>query len=524
MGLKVFKNFYQDPALFWLGITFLVWWSGIGGRDLYLLPALIFFLIYIYKIWKNKPLNIPIDLKISFYWKKLLIILFLLHVVLFLAITFFKYYSFSWNVWDVGNFSNKLYNISQGSFYSSYLGAHDWADHFNPSMSPLAFLYFLVPSANWVTLAKTIAYVSVPLIIYQICKECFDNKDKAWFVTVILALAWMLIYAPAVNSFFFEFQPSSLAPPFILYAFLCFKRENWLIFWLLMFFLLGFKEHLGAVWIGFGFYMVLATPKKKMGFLLIAGGAIALYVIIFKVMPFFRNYQDSWSMVIGPLQDIPKKIVYLFKILIPFGFIPLIFWRFGIIAGPAIGVNLLSGAGRSQMYSTGYHYDDVSSTLLMIAMVLSFSKLSMENVNHFKKKKLIWGISVFWFACLISLLPSSPLRILYAAIPNNSHWEIRQELIKFDKLSKDDSIAVQTSLGPKFNRTNISAITQDRNGECAPMRRQQLMTDTKYLVFAKSLNHYLIDDLDECIRTIRMSSGYRQLHGFSHLEIFVKSK
>ena len=229
-------------------------------------------------------------------------------------------------------------------------------------------------------------------------------------------------------------------------------------------------------------------------------------------------------MVIGPFQDIPEKIVYLFKILIPFGFIPLIFWRFGIIAGPAIGVNLLSGAGRPQMYSTSYHYDDISSTLLMIAMILSFSSLSLQKIELLKGKKLIWGISAFWFACLIILLPSSPLRVLYAAIPNKSHWDIRQELIEFDKFSKDDSIALQTSLGPQFNRTNISAITQDRNGKCAPMRREELMTDTKYLVFAKSLNHYLIDDLEECVRTIRLSSDYKKIHGFNHLDIFIKSK
>ena len=102
--------------------------------------------------------------------------------------------------------------------------------------------------------------------------------------------------------------------------------------------------------------------------------------------------------------------------------------------------------------------------------------------------------------------------------------EIRQELIEFDKLSKDDSIAVQTSLGPQFNRTNISAIAQDINGNCAPLRRGRLMTDTKYLVFAKSLNHYLIDDLEECINMMRSSSDYKMLHGFRHLDIFIKSK
>ena len=520
----VLKNLHHYHVLLWLALTFLVWWTGLGGRDLYLLPALIFLLTYIYRIWKNKPLKIPINLTKSFFEERWLIIIFLVHVALFLVITIFKYYSFSWNVWDVGNFSNKIYNIAQGRFYSSYLGAHDWADHFNPSMSPLAFLYLLVPSANWLTLTKTIAYVSVPLLVFRICKEFFDNKDKVWLVTVILALAWMLIYAPALNSLYYEFQPSSLAPPFILYAFLCFIRKRWFIFWLLMFLLLGLKEHLGAVWIGFGLYMVLATPQKKMGLFLIAGGTIAIYVIIFKVMPYYRNYQDSWSMVLGPFQDIPEKLVYLFKILIPFGFLPLIFWRFGIIAGPAIGVNLLSGDGRPQMYSTSFHYDDIPSTLLMIAMILSLSSLSIHKIEIFKQRKLIWWISAFWLACLINLLPSSPLRELYSAIPNQSHWEIRQELVEFDKLSKDDSIAVQTSLGPQFNRTNISAITQDRNGNCAPLRRGRLMKDTKYLVFAKSLNHYLIDDLEECISIISTSPDYKMLHGFRHLYIFKKFK
>ena len=129
MELKILKNLYNYPALFWLGITFLVWWSGLGGRDLFLLPAFIFLLIYIYRIWDYKPLIININITKKFFGKKWLVLFFIAHIALFLVITILKYLSFSWNVWDVGNFSNKLYNISQGSFFSSYLGAHDWADH-----------------------------------------------------------------------------------------------------------------------------------------------------------------------------------------------------------------------------------------------------------------------------------------------------------------------------------------------------------------------------------------------------------
>jgi uncharacterized membrane protein len=368
-------------------------------------------------------------------------------------------------------------------------------------------------------LAKTVAYLSVPLLIHKICKESFQNKEQAWSVTVILGAAWMLFYAPALNSLYYEFQPSALAPPFILYAFLCFQRKLWLRFWFTMIVILGFKENLGAVWIGFGCFMVLATPNKKMGFFLISGGIISIYLIMFHVMPYFRNFEESWSMPVGPFQDIPGKLIYLFKILIPLGFLPLIFWRFGIIAGPAIGVNLLSSGPK--MYSTSYHYDDIPSTLLMVAMVLIVSSGSF-NLRFWEEKKAGQWLLAGWIVCVLILLPSSPMRKLYASIPDKLHRVIQKELIEFDQFSKGEPIAVQTSLGPHFNRTNILAITQDSNGNCAPMQRDLLAVETKYLVFAKSLNHYLIEDLEQCLKKINLSRDYEILHAYQNLHIYKK--
>jgi len=371
MKLRISSSIPQNPVFLWLLITLLVWWSGLAGRDLFLVPALIFVCIFAYQTLNKQPSIFSTKWTNSNNSKRWLIHLFLIHVVLNLSITILKYYSYRWNVWDVGSHSNMLYNISQGRFYSSYLGTHNWGDHFSPSMSPLALFYLWYPSTHWVTLAKTFAYLSVPLLIQKICKESFQNKEQAWSVTVIIGAAWMLFYAPALNSLYYEFQPSALAPPFILYAFLCFQRKLWLRFWFTMILILGFKENLGAVWIGFGCFMVLDTPNKKAGVFLISSGAISIYLIMFHIMPYFRNFEESWSMPVGPFQDIPGKLIYLFKILIPLGFLPLIFWRFGIIAGPAIGVNLLSS--NPKMYSASYHYDDIPSTLLMVAVVLIVS-------------------------------------------------------------------------------------------------------------------------------------------------------
>jgi len=95
-------------------------------------------------------------------------------------------------------------------------------------------------------------------------------------------------------------------------------------------------------------------------------------------------------------------------------------------------------------------------------------------------------------------------------------------LIEFDQFSKGESIAVQTSLGPQFNRTNILAITQDGNGNCAPMQRDMSVPETRYLVFAKSLNHYLINDIEQCIKRMNLSNDYETLSGYQHIIVYKK--
>jgi len=159
----------------------------------------------------------------------------------------------------------------------------------------------------------------------------------------------------------------------------------------------------------------------------------------------------------------------------------------------------------------------------MIAIVLIVSSGRLK-LRFWEEKKARQWLLAGWIVCVLSLLPQSPMRELYASIPDNLHRVIRKELIEFDQFSKGEPIAVQTSLGPQFNRTNILAITQDSNGNCAPMRRDLLVGETKYLVFAKSLNHYLIEDLEQCLNKINLSKDYEILNGFRHLDIFTKSK
>ncbi|GIS57381.1 MAG: hypothetical protein CM1200mP1_13190 [Candidatus Neomarinimicrobiota bacterium] len=46
------------------------------------------------------------------------------------------------------------------------------------------------------------------------------------------------------------------------------------------------------------------------------------------------------------------------------------------------------------------------------------------------------------------------------------------------------------------------------------MQRDMLVAETKYLVFAKSLNHYLIEDLEQCLNKMNMSKDYEILNEY----------
>jgi len=157
----------------------------------------------------------------------------------------------------------------------------------------------------------------------------------------------------------------------------------------------------------------------------------------------------------------------------------------------------------------------------MVAMVLIVSSGSLK-FRFWKEKRAGQWLLAGWIVCVLSLLPPSPMRELYASIPDKFHRVIRKELMEFDQFSKGEPIAVQTSLGPQFNRTKILAITQDSNGNCAPMRRDLLVAETKYLVFAKSLNHYLIEDLEQCLNKINLSKDYEILNEYRNLLIYKK--
>ena len=519
--------------LFLISLTFFMWWSGIAGASLYAIPSLILILFLKYMIIKGNYYQLLLrfyESLNSFIFKdrnrKWLIFALITQSFLWLIYVIFKYYSFNLFTLDAGYHSNILYNISNGNFFSSIFNMHNLGEHFTPSMSFIALFYMIIPSINWMMGFKILAYTTSMLILYLIIKDEFKENNKIWLITFIIAALWLFLYRPIINSVRYEFQASSLAPPFVLLSFFFLKKEKWILFLISMTCLLGFKEHLGSVWIGFGCYNIFKEPKNLSGYLLLAIGIISIYLIMFEFKSYFRGSTSGYNdfNLINPFKDISAKIFYFFiYLMMPLLFIPIIFWKNGIMAMPTIGINLISGI--PQMYSSHYHYDDVSGTLLILSVIVSIKHINTENAfDTIKRYKQVQYCTVIWFGLFLYFLPYSNLRFIKMVIPQSKHLEIKKEITSINETTKNEMIAVQDVLGSHFYRKKIQAYKQGNNCANENIFYKNILPNPlpiyNYLILSKHVSQYGLTDYDKYINDLVNSNQFIKLKEFEFIDVF----
>ena len=527
MNLSLKLNYHLGTTFALVGAA-LIWFLGIGGRDLYLLPLLCWLPFAGWRIWKDKtvfiitwPSQILINSAFS-YGKWALGIFFLLCCLR----AFLRYLSFQWSIWDSGIFSNVIYNMSQGKLWWSHYEVHPWADHFTPSISILAPFFWIYPHFIWVVLPKILSYTLVPLAFWQLAKYQNYQMERAIVLTFLVSSAWLLWYKPTVASLWYEWQPSCLAPPVIVFCFLWLEKKEWFKFSLGLLFLLGLKEHMGIVPLGFGCYLVLRRKEQFWtGLVLIVLGLTALFSITYGIIPFFRGNQPSWSVpALDFWGNISGKITYSWKLLFPLAFLPLLYFRIGIIAGPAIGVNLI--AAREAMRSNSYHYDDVAGTLLLLAILVILSTQDWQKYWKFITNRAQQILLLAWLIGTSLLMPSSIGQELKSAWPTAKHFEIHQELSEVKKqYPLDEGVAVQSSLGVHFQQREVNYITGSNQYPCGEEQADQfhqLALKRKYWLLAREINFYFIDDLESCVQNLLDEDNFEISNEFTNLILFVK--
>ncbi len=303
-----------------------------------------------------------------------------LYVILFLSLTLRLYDRFATNSYDLAIFDQAAWLISRGhSPFVTVRGLPLLADHFSLILYLLAPLYWLWPSAKLLLAVQTLALALGALPLYALTRQRLGSAPWA----LLLASAYLLY--PALEwSGTYEFHPETLATPLLLAAFLFLERRQWRPYFLCLVLALMTKETVGLTVLALGVYAL--RMDRRIAFGTLAAGALGMAGALLTIRAFNHGAPSAFFALYGPDGAGPGSLlglafshplvfwdrlatvangVYLFQLLYPLAFLPLLAPEVLLLALPALLLNVLSTRG--VMHTVQHQYTAALTPLLLLA-------------------------------------------------------------------------------------------------------------------------------------------------------------
>ena len=360
-------------------------------------------------------------------------VIFIIFSISWFGIAIVRYLSLDYYTWDIGHFANEVAQfVKTGSLYSTILNRHILADHFNPNLLLFYPFFKVYPSFLWLTAFQIAAFLSCVFVLIRIGKQVIPH-DQDWLVFIAPAL--FLIHNLVALTVLHQTQPSAFSLPFILLAFSFAIDKKYIKMFVVLLFLLGFKENLALVWISLGVFFMVHLNKIKTGIFLIIMGIIFGILVYFIIMPYFDdgNYPHHIGRF-GPFSLITQKIFLVTVSLISVGFLPLLTPKSLLYILPAFGIALVSKA--PTMLTFNNHYQDIPLTILFVSVIYGIESLSTGKSWLFRiNKKYLEHIAVIAFVVIIFSNPRCPTLIF------KNYWPGPDEILLFHEIKRYEKIA-----------------------------------------------------------------------------------
>jgi uncharacterized membrane protein len=300
--------------------------------------------------------------------------------LLFLAVAIVRHLAFDTHGFDLGIFTNVLWNLTHGHGYVSSVkgGINLFIDHQSPLLWAFAPLFAAAPRPETLLVAQAFGLAAGGPALYYLSRARFGAGH--WAPAALPWLYWC--YLPLRNANAFDFHPEVFMLPLFLWSFAAFASRSALAraFGVAAFVAaLGAKESAGVVAAGLGAGIALTRAAESWrrawpGVLLALAGA-AVFFFDVKVVPglFGREYPylNLYQRFGGGLADLllapftqpvyffsqlldHERVNFLFWTLAPLGFLPLVAWRAAAAALPPYLMLLLSEG--DQRVRIVFHY------------------------------------------------------------------------------------------------------------------------------------------------------------------------
>lgn len=299
----------------------------------------------------------------------------LLYIALFSTLTILKHEAFQTTAFDLGNMDQAVWNSLRGRF----LPFTNWGEegtrlayHVDPILILISPLYFIYSDPKTLLVFQTLVVALGALPLFWLAKEMFGES----LVALVFPLVYLLFPAlEAANMF--DFHPTTIAAPLLLYAFYYLWKRRYPWFFLFSFLIMTCKEEMPLLVLMMGLYILIAQRNWRVGLSTIALGLawfiVALYIVIPHYNPGGRSpYLAAYgylgqgpltmlrTMVMEPgvvLRNVltREKLSYLGNLLAPAAFLSLLAPQVLLLFAPTLAINLLSA--KPEFYTLEkFHY------------------------------------------------------------------------------------------------------------------------------------------------------------------------
>lgn len=335
--------------------------------------------------------------------------------------------------------------------FSPMYGVNYFFGHFKPILYFFALLYKVRPGPETLLFVQTLLVGVGGIAVYLIAK-----RRSTEFNGLIVTLAYLFIITLISYT---SFHTITIAIPFLLWALYFIERGSARMSFLFCALALCCKENVSFVVFALGLYILIFRKdlkiRKFLGYSLLIFSLLWFYVTIYIIMPLFAvesrtgfltevNAIYSYLNPCALLKTVFSfdRILYLFFLFLPFGFLPL-FSPLSLIAMPEILLNICS-SNPAQARIFNYY----SGTILAIFLVASLQVVR-------RKKWLSLYFLSFSFFTLLFFGPSPEYKL-------DRHSYIGKEFLK--AIPKDGSIYSQVGLASHLSqREKLNIYLADYN-------------------------------------------------------------
>ena len=407
-----------------------------------------------------------------------------LYIIFFGIFTSLRHYNFQTQAWDMGIFTQTIWNTVNGRFMANSLEGIKLEvpikNHFGVHMSPflllLAFPYFFIPSPYLLLIIQTIGMALGAWPLYLLAKRVLDG---GW---AILISAVYLFYPSLHWANAFDFHEITFFIPLFLAAvyFTEVKKWSWAILFLIL--AASTKEDAILATALFGLYLFLRAikppaggiPKKwplesKIGLALFLLSVLYFLLSTKIIMPAYGSsasrlgYRSAYlrtnaaeiiKNALNPLfvtQTLftPQKLLYLLIIFSPLVFLPLFSWLGIFLLLPGLAENLLTNY--PFQFSGLYHYDAILIPGVFIGAIYALKYWQRKWPKISKIKYLIILAAALNF---LIRSPLSPFLFPTELFRDNPHWEALRKMTRL--VPSDVSVTAPANLIPHLtNREQI---------------------------------------------------------------------